>query len=757
MKIDGEFKYVGKPILRIDARDKVTGKTKYSTDRYFEDMLWAKVFRSRYPNAKILKLDIKKARNFPGVETVLTHEDIPGYNGFGIMEPNWPVLCSDRVRYRGDAIALVAAVDEDTAERALSLIEVEYEPLEIIDTPEEALLPGAPQLYENGNIMYTNELKKGDVEVGFQGADTVIEETYSTQIMEHAYIETEGGVAIYDEKEGVITIWCGDQYAFRDQLQVARSLNWDPGKIRIIGSPTGGAFGGKDEISTQIHTALLAYYTKKPVHLHWTREESIMVGPKRHAMKSIFKIGADRDGHLQAIEVRVEAGTGPYDTVASPVLNLALESSPGPYRFTHSHLKGNLIYTNNSIGGAFRGFGTPQVTFGLEQVINRLAEKFKMDPLEFRLLNAVEKGDISAIGHELKNSTGIKKTLYAIREIDLWRNREAIKHNLNKRFPEKKYGVGIACVGEAVGMGIGIPDYANVEIKLGQGGILTLRTGAIEMGQGNLTAYAQMLAEAMKYDFAKIKVVHGDTFLTPDSGPMVASRSIMVVGNAILDAVKRLIPRLITLGSDHLGIPEGELKYEAGRIIQKKNIGQALALSQLVQHLNLPLIVEGNAAMPVSDKDFGNGLPHYYYTYISNIALVGVDIGTGEIEVRQIISIPDIGRVINLAGVEGQCEGGVVMGQGYALLEEVIVKRGEFLNPSFSTYILPTALDVPEQRTIIVENPDEHSPFGAKGVGEAPTCAIAPAIANAIYDAVGVRFDTLPITPEKVWKAINKR
>jgi len=755
-----DFKYIGKRVPRIDARDKVTGRTKYSTDIYLEDMLWANVLRSEHAHAKILKIDVEKARGLAGVEAVLTHEDIPGHNGFGIIEPNWPVLCRDRVRYKGDAVALVAARDEKTAERALSLIEVEYETLPVVDTPEEALSPGAPQIHEKGNIMHTMELAKGNVGAGMSEAEVVAEETYSTQFMEHAYLETEGGVAVYDQEEGVITVWCGDQYAFRDQLQIARSLDWDPLKIRVIGSPTGGAFGGKDEISVQIHLALLAYRTGKPVRLHWSREESIVVGPKRHAMKTTFKIGAKKDGRLTAIDVDVVANTGAYDTIAAPVLNLALESSPGPYKYLHSHFKGMAVYTNNAMGGEFRGFGAPQVVFGLEQELDKLAERLGMDPVEFRLLNAVELGDISALGHELRTSVGIKDTLLAAARTDLWREKEEMKRKLEASSKYKKYGVGLASEWHAVGLGVGIPDFANVIVELGEGGKVTLRTGAIEIGQGNLTAYAQMLAEALECDIAQIEVIHGDTFLTPDSGTVTASRSVLINGNAILDAVRRLIPQLVRIAAGALNVAAAELEYGGSRVYSRSDPNLSLSLEEIAERAlagGEPLNAAGASIMSVSDKDFGEGLPHNYYTYITQIALVGVDTGTGEVEVVRVVSLPEMGKAINIAGVEGQCEGGVVMGEGYALFEEIKVEKGRFLNTGFTTYILPTALDVPEQQTLIVEKPEKTGPYGAKGVGEAPTVPITPAIANAIYDAVGIRFNTLPITPEKVIAALNKK
>jgi CO/xanthine dehydrogenase Mo-binding subunit len=749
-----EYRYISKRTPRVDARDKVTGKTVYSTDLYPEGILRARVLRAAIPHGRIIKLDVSRARKLPGVEAVLTHEDVPGHNGFGIVTPNWPVLCVDRVRYRGDAVALVAAVDEETAEEALKLIEVEYEPLPIIDTPEESLAEGAVAIHEEGNIQHRMDIPpKGDVEKALAESEIVLSQTYRTQFMEHAYLETEGGVAIYDPETEVITVWCGDQYPFRDQLQVARSLDWDPLKIRIIGSPTGGAFGGKDEISVQIHLALLAYRTRKPVRLHWSREESIVAGPKRHAMKSTFRIGAGKDGRLRGIDVKVVANTGAYDTIAGPVLNLALESSPGPYKYPHSRFKGISVYTNNAMGGEFRGFGAPQVVFGVEQELDKLAEKLGMDPIELRLLNAVEQGDISALGHRLQTSAGIKDTLQAAKKTDLWRRREEIKRELASAHPGLRFGVGVASEWHAVGLGVGLPDFANVTIAIGEGGKVTLRTGAIEIGQGNLTAYAQMLAEALECDIERIEVIHGDTFACPDSGSVTASRSVLINGNAILDGVKKLKLLLLQVGARALGLPEAELAYALGRVFSRRDNGRGLTLEELsarAEELAIPLQVTGAAVFATSDKDFGDGLPHNYYTYITQLALVSVDPGTGEVEVLKVISIPEMGRAINLAGVEGQCEGGAVMGIGYALYEKVVVEKGEFKTTGFSTYILPTALDSPEQETVIVEKPEKSGPYGAKGVGEAPTVPVTPAVANAIHDAVGLRFTRLPITPEEI-------
>lgn len=756
-KIDNK-NFVGNRIIRIDARDKTTGTVKYSTDLFPEGLLHARVLRSQHPHADILRIDTTKAKALPGVEAVLTHEDVPGHNGYGIIGDNWPVLCREKVRYKGDAVALVAARDLETADKALDLVEIDYNILEPLDTPEEALEPSVPRIHSDGNIMFSNRLANGDTEKGFAESSFVLEAGFSTQFMEHAYLEMEGGIGVYDEKTGEITIWCGNQYAFRDQLQIARALDWEPEKIRVIGSPTGGAFGGKDEISVQIHLALLALHTKKPVRLHWTRSESIITGPKRHAFKSAYKVGAASDGRLQAIEVDLVGNTGPYDTIAMAVLNVALECSPMGYKFPHADLRGKLVYTNHGVGGEFRGFGAPQTMFAIEQIMDRLAENFGMDPIEYRLLNAAEKGDTHAMGHTFLLDMGLKATLEKARRTYLWQRKDEIKSKFSQADPRKKFGIGVACAIGPMGIGVGMPDFSNIILEVESDGIITLRTGAIEIGQGNLTAYAQMTAEAFQYGMEKIRVVHGDTGRAPDSGSVTASRSIHCVGNAILNGVSSLIPKFIKLASMELRCPENDLEYRAGEVIFKPDPKMRISIKELAQAARKrgeKLIAYGVMRMAEADVDFGGGLPHYHYTFVTQIALVGVDRETGEIEVVKIITIPDVGRAINPAGVEGQCDGAAIMGQGYTLYEDLIVREGEFLNPGFSTYILPTAKDAGEHETVIVEVPEGTGPFGAKGIGEPATSPVAPAIANAVYDAIGIRISELPITPEKVWKSIK--
>jgi len=493
--------------------------------------------------------------------------------------------------------------------------------------------------------------------------------------------------------------------------------------------------------------------------MHWTRRESIVVSPKRHAFDTTMGIGVKRDGTFTSMDCDLTADTGPYDTIAPAVLNLALECAPGPYRFPHGRFQGVAVYTNNAVGGEFRGFGNPQVTFPREILIDELAEDLGIDPIELRLRNALNQGDTYGLGFTVEGSVGFKETLEAAREHPLWRERERITRELDERFPDKRHGVGVASTAQAVGLGVGIPDYANVEIELLEGGRLTLRTGASEIGQGNLTAYAQILAERLGCDIERISVIHGDTFLTPDSGSVTGSRSVHIVGNAILNAVENLTRRLISLASEELGLPEDELEYNKSRIILRSDKSRGVSLEALADRAAAEgdtIQVTGKAVMRTADAELGVGMAHVYYSFITQLVLASVDTETGEVELIEVVSLPEIGRAINQAGVEGQCEGGVVMGQGYSLLEDVIVEAGEFKNPGFSTYIIPTALDVPVHTTIIVDKPDEHSPYGAKGVGEIPTVTVAPAVANALYAALRIRFRTLPITPEMIQREIKE-
>jgi CO/xanthine dehydrogenase Mo-binding subunit len=750
MKI--EARYVGRAVPRSDALEKAIGATRYMSDLTFANMLWGRVLRAKYPHALIRSIDASAAEHHPGVVCVLTHKHVMGHNGYGIAVPDHPVLCWEKVRYVGDAVALVAAETEEIASAALELIRVEYELLPVVDDPEQALAPDAPKLHEKGNVLLRNELGKSDVLKGFAESEIIIEQDYETQMMDHAFLETEGGVGVYDEREGTITVYLGSQYAFRDQLQIARALNWEPKKIRVVGSPVGGAFGGKDEITLQIHLALLAYYAKRPVKIVLSREESFITHVKRHPMRLRFRVGATRDGSLKALDCRILADAGAYSSLSGPVLNLALEGAPGPYRIPHTHLLGISVHTNNLNSGAFRGFGTTQSCFAMEITLDMMAEQLGLDPIAFRLKNVMHKDDISGIDHKIFTSVGIEETLLAARSSKLWQDRKERK----KQFaPPLHYGVGVASEMQALGLGQGIPDFAGVRIDLLEDGSFLLRQGCIEIGQGNLICFQQMAADCLECDIELIKITQGDTGLSPDSGSVTASKSIYLVGNATYLAARELRRKIEEFAAQHYG---ETLRYEKGKLVGE-NVNISLKdIARKAYDSNAAILGEGHFVHPTSDKSYGDGLPHCMYSFITQIVAVIVDAETGQVDVDEVLSVPDCGRAINVQGVEGQCEGGVVMGMSYALFENLMLEQGFPKNNDFSTYVLPTSLEAPrEHRTVIVESFEATHPFGAKGVAEPPNVAICPAIVNAIYDAIGVRFLSIPITPERIIAALQSK
>jgi len=757
-KIEKE-KWIGKKVTQVLSKEKVTGKIKYPSDQYTENIIWGKVLRSKYPHALIKKIDISKALKLKGVVAVLTYKDIPGLNGFGIAIQDQPVLCYDKVRYTGDAIALVACETKELLDKAIDLIEVEYESLPIVEDPLKALEKDSPKVHENGNIHLHTKIDKGNIEKGFKEADLIIENEYRTGRQEHAYLETESGFAFYDEDEDLLTIFCGGQYPFRDQIQIARVLSIDPRKIRVINEPMGGGFGGKDEITTQIHLALLAYHTKRAVKMEIERDESIIFSWKKHPMILRYKTGVKKDGTLTANEVYIYADTGAYASLGGPIVNLAVEHSCGPYKVPNTHIEGFCIYTNNGVSGAFRGFGVNQVTFAMESQIDEIAEKLNMDPVLLRRKNILEKGDETGIGSKIETSIGLKKILDEIEKHPLYKNREKIKID-NSEY--KKYGVGIAISYQGTGLGVGLSDYGACWIEMRRDGGFNVYSGSVEIGQQMKTTLKLIALEALKIsDEDKVFIITGDTFLTPDCGTTTASGATYRSGRAIEIASKKMIDILKKEVNEIYNMPIDEIKIEDG-IFKNLNDEKITTYEDLAEILydkrRLPK-TEGHFNFPTSKTKIPGafGLPHYIFSFSGAIALVEVNILTGKTNLIKAVNLIDGGRVVNKIGFEGQSEGGIVMGMGYALMEDVIIKNGEFLVKNFSTYLIPTSMDSPYQiETIPIESFEELGPYGSKGIGETTMVPIAPAITNAIFSATGKRIKQIPATPERLFFEIHK-
>lgn len=753
-----EYNYIGKRIARIDARPKVDGSLKYPSDHYEKGMIWGRVLRAKHPHARIISIDTSAAERLPGVVAVLTHKDVKGSNRFGIERQDQPVLCSDRVRYVGDAVALVGAETKEAAERALGLIQVEYEPLPRVDDPRAALAKGGPWIHEGGNIIHELHFVRGDVEAGFAGADLVVERTYRTQMMDHAFLETEAGLAVVDG-DGMLTIRSCGQYAFRDATQIARALDYPEEKIRMIEPFTGGAFGGKDEVTVQILLALLALKTRRPSKIWLSREEHFISCTHRHPVEIRMKTGATRDGKLVAHEVWALQDGGAYASLSGPVLCLVVEHCCGPYLIPNLKVDGWAVYTNNGMSGAYRGFGATQAHVAMESQVNILAEKLGMDPLAFRAGNVIRRGDIFGIGQPMAMAFAADKTIERAMAHPLWTGRGRVKAEIDRSRPEnlwKKRGVGVACCFQGSGLGKGLPDYAATAIEIDAEGAVTLYQGTIEIGQGSYTGIAQVAAEELGIPPDRIKFVGADTKLTLDSGTTTASRVMYAAGQATLLAARKLAGRIREAAAGGLGVPPGEVVLR-GASARTADGARSISFAEIAAAAGGGLRAEGEFSVPAAKEEFSMGLPHVVFCSNTQIVLVEVDTLTGEIAVVKVVAIPDCGTVINPANVEGQSEGGIVMGMGYALWEQNVIEKGEFKNTGLSTYILPSAWEAPEIETIPVEVPEESGPFGARSVAEVTTTPTAPAILNAIADAIGVRFTELPVTPEKVIEALGSK
>jgi len=753
-----ELRWVGKEIAKPDASDKATGRAKYYSDLHLKDMLYARVLRANRPHALIQRIDTSRAQALSGVVAVLTHKDVQGTNRYGIVTPDQPVLCEDRVRFEGDAVALVAAEDPETAERALSLIDVQYEDLPVVSDPVEAMRPESPRVHEAGNIYRHAHLRNGDVASAFRKCAVVVENTYRTGRQMHMFLETEAGVGLLDEN-GNVVLYAGGQSPYRDQLQVARALGIPREKIRVVSSIVGGAFGGKDEVTVQIHLALLALRTKRPVKMVLSREESGLSGLKRHPVTITMRTGASSDGKLLANQVRIISDTGAYASLGGTILDVTMETCCGPYNIPNIDIDAYCVYTNNGFSGAFRGFGAPQAAFAMESQMDIIAEKLKIDKLEIRKRNAVREGDISTFGVKIPGSIGIHETLDVASKSDLWLHRD--KYRSDSSQPWLKRGIGIACALKGFTFGA-LPDFGAASVTLKRDGTFDVGTSCPDMGQGNVTAYAQIAAEELRCRFEDVCMASADTALAPDTGSSTASRSVYVGGNAIIRAAQKMRVLLVSYASQVLGEPETKLECRDGAVIVSDNPKRKVTyrlLAERVHSSGEQSRVEAGFEVPRFERPLKGSLeiPHWAFMYATAVALVEVDTLTGKAKTLRFLIVPDSGKVINPQNFKGQCEGAVVQGVGYALMEDAIIEDGRIKTPNFTTYLIPTIMDAPDIEVVPVETYEKTGPFGAKGAGEIALVPVGPAISNAIYDATGVRCFALPITPERLFNRMQAK
>lgn len=749
-KINEEiFGSIGRDITRIGADAKLKGSAIFSNDVALKNALFLKVLRTELPHALIETIEFENALNTPGCVAVFTARDIPGRNSFGIINKDQPLLADKKVRFVGDPVVLVAADSEESAQIALSKIRVTYKELSPVFDPEEALAPGAPLIHEKGNLLGTRLIKKGVPDSAFEKADVVIERLYQTSFAEHAYLEPDAGVAFVDE-EGCVVIYATTQNPHYDQADVARLLGLPENRVRIIQTATGGGFGSKLDLNTQGFLGLAAYLLNRPVRMTFSREEAFLSTAKRHPLKIRYKSAANKDGRLLAIDVKIIGDTGAYASYGMAVVTRSAAHATGPYEVPNVHIESIFAYTNNPIAGAMRGFGVPQIAFAHESQMDLLAEALGISPLEIRRKNLLRLGSMTATRQELTASVGIGECLEAIAP-----HYERIKKNtplLDKRILR---GVGLGCMMYGIG-NTGVQNPSTAQVQLQSNGQVTLFSGAADIGQGSSTVLIQIAATELGLDPDQVTLVNADTGLTTSAGATSASRQTYISGNAVLDATKKLKETLLTHAATMLKTSRGVLSLRKGKIVDSSNTERFVSMEQVAKRAEregIPLKWQGFFDPETTPLDVatGEGKPYATFAFATQLAEVEIDILTGEVTVVKIVAAHDVGKAINPDCVRGQIYGGVAMGLGFALMEEFIPGK----TVSLKDYHVPTCSDMPVVEAIIIEDPEPTGPFGAKGVGEPALIPTAPAIINAIADALGVRIYYLPANLERVMKAIH--
>jgi len=742
------MKRVGIEIPKVDVLEKALGEAKYGADLPPGEILCLKVVRSAKPHAKIVRIEMDEALRIPDVERIFTAKDIPGKNLIGTITKDQPVLASDRVRYIGDPVALIAAKTEEAVNEAAKKLVVVYEDLPCINRPEEALEPYAPLIHDKGNLLLEFHVIKGDAQKGFKKADVIVEETYWTPWIDHAYLEPDAGISYLDE-EGRITVVCPTQNVHYDQREVASVLSLPLDKVRIIQSATGGGFGGRLDITVQCLLALAVFHLKRPVKIVYSREEVFQVTSKRHPLKIQYKSGAGKDGTLTAVEVDILGDTGAYASYGATVGIRSAVHATGPYQIPHVKVRSRMAYTNNSWSGAMRGFGVPQMAFAHESQMDLLAQALTIDPIELRLKNSLRVGSETATGQTLMASVGIGETLRRVKE---WRDRFPFSKEDSKK-PYIKKGIGVASMWYGIG-NTGISNPSTAQMEIGPDGEVRLFTGVADIGQGSDTALLQIASEAIGVLLKEIRLIRADTALTTDAGATSASRQTYISGNATLDAIQNLKEEAIKEASRILGVEGKDLYFEDGEIKQKSKPSISISIKEVGKRCGRVLRGEGHFDPETTrlDPETGWGSPYATYAFATHLAEVEVDMETGKVKVNRVVASHDVGKAIHPKNVIGQIMGGVAMGTGFALMEDFI--PGE--TTSFVDYLIPTSKDVPEVIPIIVEDEEPTGPFGAKGVGEPALIPSAPAILNAIADAIGERVYHLPANLERVLEVVRK-
>ena len=752
------YRVVGQSPSHHDFVDKVEGSLLYAADWQLPGLLHGKVVRAEVPCARIAGMEVSAARALPGVVAVLTAADVPWNQvlerptgGLGELAVAMPVLAADRVRYQGEPIALIAAVTAQIAEQAAELIDVEYDDLPGVFDPERALEPGAPLVHDQGNLLVSWIIARGDAAAALAAADVVVEGEYRTQRVEHAYLEPEAGVGWVDTS-GVITLRVSTQ-VIEHAPTIATILGLPQSKLRVISTYMGGGFGGKEDMTVEPYLALLVWRTRRPVRMVWERQESIMASTKRHPFILRYRTGVQRDGSIVAQEVDIVGDAGAYPYLSPRVLFAACATASGPYRVPNVHHRARAVFTNNAPTSAFRGFGAMQVTFGYEQQMDRVAERLGLTPQAVRERNFLDKGDTIPTGERLDTAVAAGQCLR--------RALAALGEPARPSGPGRRIGRGFAVNMQPYGRTVWFHDRASCWISLEADGSLLLRSGITDLGAGQAASLAQIASEVLGVPLGEIGVHIGDSQLTPPAGGTFATRQLYMSGNAALAAARALRAGLLPVAAELLGAVPDDLVFEDGMVRERDTgVGRGIRLAELAaacQQRSVPTAHLGTwyAGTGTFDPATGQGASFPDYTFGAHAADVEVDTETGQVRVLGYAAAHDVGRAINPLRVEGQIQGGAYQGLGYALGEEIVVDDGQVASTLLASYLLPNAADLPDVRVIVVESGEGKGPFGARGIGEPPIGNPAATIANAVAAATGVRVTQLPITPERLLAALD--
>jgi len=751
---------IGAGIARHDAIEKVQGRTSYAADHALPRMLHAMLKRSDYAHARLVSVDTSAAEAIDGVVAIYTAADVPQNTVWvdvpgqtlevGALKARSNVLADEVVRYHGEPIALVAAETEDAALAARDAIVVDYEPLPVVDDPEHALDPDAPQVHESGNLLAEWEIEEGDIEAGFASAAAIVGEEYRTQFIDHAYLEPEAGVA-WRDTDGVITIRAATQVVehFRD---VARILELPDNKVRLITPYVGGGFGGKEDMTVEPYLGIVAALTGRPVRMIWSRQESLTARQNRHAVRMRYRTGADAEGRLVAMDIDILSDGGAYALLSALVLLYSTTCAAGPYRCPNVKIRARTVYTNHTPCSAMRGFGGMQVVLGYEGQMDRLARELGIDPLEIRRRNFVERGDILPIGQELETVVELPALIGAVSE----RAGEPPRPS----GPRRAVGRGYACNLQSYGRCIWLNDWSSAWVGFELDGTLVIRIAVPDIGGGQASSLIQIASEVLGVPPQRITIHIGDSALNPLTGTTTATRQLYMSGNAVLKAARELRAALAGVAAGLLEVDAERVEFGPGGV--GEDGGRALSFEELLAaaaSVDVPWHVlathHAPKGVPWQADESWRGRVFPDFTYGCHAVDVEVDLDTGQVRLLRYIAGHDVGQAINPTSVEGQIEGAVAMGLGYALSERVVFEEGQNLTATFAQYLIPTAVEMPAIESVVLESGEGMGPFNARGIGEPPIGPPAPAVAAAIRDACGVELTELPFTPERVVAALR--